>query len=87
MAHNVFVSYKYADDNVRQLSGHYYTTARHYVDEIENLLAAEDHISHIPMVTWDYFKDNVSLMIERAERIKDDYERTNSYKLHLSVNM
>lgn len=44
MAHNVFVSYKYADDNVRQLSGHYHTTARHYVDEIERLLRTEGYV-------------------------------------------
>lgn len=226
MARNVFVSYKYADDNVRQLPGHYHTTARHYVDEIEGLLTTEGQIyfgehdgedlsewseeaiwnelkdrifptsctivlispnmkeehaydksqwipweiryslvetvrndrrshrnaifavvlpdrngsytyalvrrgccpsgctfyhndwmftiikenmfnlknprtnncernetiwygefSYIPMVTWDYFKDNVSHMIERAERIKDDYERNGNYELHLSVNM
>lgn len=44
MARNVFVSYKYADENVQHLSGHFPTKARHYVDEIEKLLAAEDHI-------------------------------------------
>lgn len=44
MARNVFVSYKYADENVQHLFGHFPTKARHYVDEIEKLLAAEDHI-------------------------------------------
>lgn len=44
MARNVFVSYKYADENVQHLFGHFPTKARHYVDEIEKLLAADDHI-------------------------------------------
>lgn len=44
MARNVFVSYKYADENVQLLYGHTPTTARHYVDEVEKLLAAEGHI-------------------------------------------
>ena len=44
MARNVFVSYKYADENVQNLFGHFPTKARHYVDEIEKLLAAEGHI-------------------------------------------
>ena len=34
MARNVFVSYKYADENVQHLFGHFPTKARHYVDEI-----------------------------------------------------
>ena len=44
MARNVFVSYKYADENVKHLCGHFPTKARHYVDELEKLLAAEGHI-------------------------------------------
>ena len=44
MSRNVFVSYKYSDENVRQLYGHFPTKARHYVDEVEKLLTAEDHI-------------------------------------------
>lgn len=44
MAYNVFVSYKYADTAVRQLLGHNPTKVRHYVDEIEHLLTADDHI-------------------------------------------
>ena len=225
MARNVFVSYKYADEDVQHLYGHYPTKARHYVDEVEKLLAADDHIyygehdgedlsdwsedqiweelkdrifytsctivlispnmkepnrydksqwipweisyslretvredrkshrnailavvlpdrngsydyalranhcclngcttykrdwmftiikenmfnrknpntnvfnqattvwygeyDYIPMVRWDYFVDHVTELIERAERIKDDYERNDSYELHLSVN-
>mgnify|MGYP000310233153 CR=1 FL=1 len=42
--------------------------------------------SYIPMVRWDYFKYHVTSLIERAERIKDDYEKNNSYKLYVSVN-
>lgn len=225
MARNIFVSYKYADANVEHLYGHFPTTARHYVDEVEKLLAADDHIyfgehdgedlsdwtdeqiwaelkdrifptsctivlispnmknpnsydksqwipweiryslvetvrgdrkshrnailavvlpdkngsyeyalrsnaccssgcttyfrdwmftiikknlfnrkrpttvecqrdstiwhgeyNYIPMVRWAYFKTHVSELIERAERIKDDHERNNTYDLHLSVN-
>lgn len=44
MARNVFVSYKYKDKNVLHLSGHESTQARHYVDEVEKLLDAEDQI-------------------------------------------
>ena len=225
MSRNVFISYKYADENVQQLYGHYPTKARHYVDEVEKLLSEEDHIyfgehdgvdlsdwdedeiweelkdriypttctivlispsmkesnkydksqwipweisyslketerndrkshrnavlavvlpdkngqydyalrenrccqfgcityyrdwmfaiikenmfnrknpninecvrstkvwhgeySYIPMVRWDYFVNHVSELIERAERIKDDCEKNDSYELHLSVN-
>lgn len=42
--------------------------------------------NYIPMVRWDYFVGHVAELIERAERIKDDYERNDSYELHLSVN-
>lgn len=225
MSRKIFVSYKYTDENVEHLTGHFPTKARHYVDEIEKLLAADDHIyfgehdgedlsdwtdeqiwaelkdrifptsctivlispnmknphsydksqwipweiryslvetmrgdtkshrnailavvlpdrngsyeyalrsnaccssgcttyirdwmftiikenlfnrkrpttvecqrestiwhgeyNYIPMVRWDYFKNHVTELIERAERIKDDFERNNSYNLHLSVN-
>lgn len=39
--------------------------------------------SYIPMVRWDYFKDNIDACIERAERIKDNAE---NYDLHVNVN-
>ena len=42
--------------------------------------------NYIPMVRWDYFVNHVSELIERAESIKEDYERNNSYELHLNVN-
>ena len=44
MARNVFVSYKYADENVQHLYGHFPTKVRHYVDEVEKLLAEDDQI-------------------------------------------
>lgn len=44
MANNIFVSYKYSDWHVAPLPGIPRTTARNYVDEIQKLLAAEDHI-------------------------------------------
>ena len=42
--------------------------------------------SYIPMVRWNYFVNHVSELIDRAERIKDDYEENDSYILHLGVN-
>lgn len=42
--------------------------------------------NYIPMVRWDYFVNHVTDLIERAERIKEDYENKDSYELHLSVN-
>ena len=42
--------------------------------------------NYILMVRWDYFVNHVSDLIERAERIKEDYEKNNSYILHISVN-
>ena len=42
--------------------------------------------NYIPMVRWDYYVDHVSELIERAERIKEDYEKNDSYILHLGVN-
>lgn len=44
MAGNVFVSYKYADENVQHLYGYFPTKVRHYVDEVEKLLAEDDQI-------------------------------------------
>lgn len=42
--------------------------------------------NYIPMVRWDYFVNHVSELIERAERIKEDFEKNDSYILHLGVN-
>lgn len=39
--------------------------------------------SYIPMVRWEYFKNNVTSCIDRVEKIKDDAD---NYKLHLFVN-
>ncbi len=42
--------------------------------------------SYIPMVRWNYFVEHISELIDRAERIKEDYEENDSYELHLGVN-
>lgn len=45
MGKAIFVSYKYSDSKVQAITGVIgITTARHYVDEIEKLLAREDHV-------------------------------------------
>lgn len=46
MGHKIFVSYKYADNNVRQLGRSFYeeTTARTYVDALENYIKDSENI-------------------------------------------
>lgn len=46
MGHKIFVSYKYADSNVKQISNNYYShdTVRTYVDAIESYIEDSDHI-------------------------------------------
>lgn len=43
MGRNVFVSYKYADSNVAPIGHAYYSTARDYVNYLEDLLTSNDH--------------------------------------------
>ena len=52
----------------------------------ENTNVWHGEFSYMPMVRWDYFVNHVSELIERAERIKEDFENNASYELHLSVN-
>lgn len=45
MGRKIFVSYKYADNNVKNITGSIYgSTVRDYVDKIEELLDDSDHI-------------------------------------------
>lgn len=47
MGHKVFISYKYADTNVKNISGNYYPsdTVRNYVDKLEDYISdTSDHI-------------------------------------------
>lgn len=44
MGKKIFVSYKYHDDNVLPLEGHYYSTVRDYVDAFEEKLDDSDSI-------------------------------------------
>ncbi|SFT85365.1 TIR domain-containing protein [Paraburkholderia aspalathi] len=44
MGRKIFVSYKYADGDVRVLNSDALTTARRYVDALDDILADEDHI-------------------------------------------
>ena len=44
MSHKIFVSYKYHDDNVKQLGLSRKTTVRDYVDQLQGILDREDEI-------------------------------------------
>lgn len=44
MGHKIFVSYKYADDQVANLAGQSNSTVRNYVDELESYFDSSSHI-------------------------------------------
>ena len=44
MGHKIFVSYKFADDQVKSLSGQKNSTVRDYVDKLENYFDSSSHI-------------------------------------------
>jgi len=70
VAHKIFVSYKFADDNVYNINGKSSCTVRDYVNELENELSKAHHIykgesddedlSHLSEETiWKKLRDRI----------------------------
>ena len=70
MGHKIFVSYKFADDQVKNLNGQQNSTVRDYVDELENYFDNSSHIykgessgedlSELPEETiWSKLRDRI----------------------------